>query len=411
MTENPSPASSEKAAIIAAAALIAGNLVGAGILGLPINTGLAGLSPSILAMLAGGALMYLTATILGDLAINSRSETFDYPSLYEAFLGKIGKWIAIAANMIILYGLLTAYFTGGSKIVANLGGWESQPTLVMLLFSIPLIVLTCVNLSLIEKLNTLLVLLMMGAFAVLVLMGAGQIQVSRMGYADWAFLPATLPIIVTAFHFHNIIPTVSASLNWERSHFRRAVVWGMIIAFTMNGLWVLVGIGVLPLTGANSILASFETNTPATVPMAIQIQSSLFTLCASFFALAAICTSFLANGLGLQSFIRDLLTNTFQIQSRPLAIIATFTPPLLIAVVYPDIFLKALDIVGGVGIVVLFGVLPTLMILMDRTRSLGLRLLCLAGLLFALGILGVEIMQESGWLALRPEVEYHKSGL
>ncbi len=222
MTENPSPASSEKAAIIAAAALIAGNLVGAGILGLPINTGLAGLSPSILAMLAGGALMYLTATILGDLAINSRSETFDYPSLYEAFLGKIGKWIAIAANMIILYGLLTAYFTGGSKIVANLGGWESQPTLVMLLFSIPLIVLTCVNLSLIEKLNTLLVLLMMGAFAVLVLMGAGQIQVSRMGYADWAFLPATLPIIVTAFHFHNIIPTVSASLNWERSHFRRA---------------------------------------------------------------------------------------------------------------------------------------------------------------------------------------------
>lgn len=411
MTENSAPASSEKAAIIAAAALIAGNLVGAGILGLPINTGLAGLWPSLLAMLAGGALMYLTAIILGDQAINSRRETFDYPSLYEAFLGKTGKWIAIAANMIILYGLLTAYFTGGSKIVASLGGWESQPTLVLLLFSIPLIVLTCINLSFIEKLNTLLVLLMIGSFAVLVFMGAGQIQVSRMGYMDWAFLPATLPIIVTAFHFHNIIPTVSAGLNWDRSRFRRAVAWGMIIAFTMNGLWVLVGIGVLPLLGENSILASFETNTPATVPMAIQIQSSLFTLCASFFALAAICTSFLANGLGLQSFIRDLLANTFRIESRPLAIIATFAPPLLIALVYPDIFLKALDIVGGVGIVVLFGVLPTLMILMDRTRSLGLRLLCLAGLLFALGILGVEILQEGGWLALRPEIEYYKSGL
>lgn len=411
MTQNSSPATSEKAAIIAAAALIAGNLVGAGILGLPINTGLAGLLPSLLAMLAGGALMYLTAIILGDQAINSRSETFDYPSLYEAFLGKIGKWIAITANMIILYGLLTAYFTGGSKIIASLGGWESQPTLVMLLFSIPLIVLTCVNLSFIEKLNTLLVLLMIGSFAVLVFMGGGQIQVSRMGYIDWAFLPATLPIIITAFHFHNIIPTVSASLNWDRSRFRRAVVWGMVIAFTMNGLWVLVGIGVLPLTGENSILASFETNTPATVPMAIQIQSSLFTLCASFFALTAICTSFLANGLGLQSFTRDLLANTFQIESRSLTIIATFAPPLLTALVYPDIFLKALDIVGGVGIVVLFGMLPTLMILMDRTRSLGLRLLCLAGLLFALGILGVEIMQESGWLVLRPDVEYHKSGL
>jgi tyrosine-specific transport protein len=76
-----------------------------------------------------------------------------------------------------------------------------------------------------------------------------------------------------------------------------------------------------------------------------------------------------------------------------------------------DIFLKALDIVGGVGIVVLFGVLPTRMILMDRSRSWGRRRLCLAGGLLALGILGVDIMQESGGLTLRPEVEYYKSGL
>ena len=51
-------------------------------------------------------------------AAESRSETFDYPSLYEN-LGKAGKWVAIAANLIILYGLLTAYFTGGAAIAAS----------------------------------------------------------------------------------------------------------------------------------------------------------------------------------------------------------------------------------------------------------------------------------------------------
>jgi tyrosine-specific transport protein len=85
----------------------------------------------------------------------------------------------------------------------------------------------------------------------------------------------------------------------------------------------------------------------------------------------------------------------------------TFAPPLLIALVYPDIFLVALDVVGGVGIVVLFGILPTLIVLRDRARSGWLRGFCLLGLLFALSILGLEIMQETGLLALQPHIEYH----
>ncbi len=395
------------AATIAAAALIAGNLVGAGILGLPINTGLAGLWPSILAMVCGAALMYLTAVILGDQAAKSRSETFDYPSLYETFLGPVGKWAAIAANMIILYGLLTAYFTGGAKIVASLVGMEDQQTLITLLFAAPLIVLTCINLSLIQRLNTLLVLILAGSFTALVTMGVGHVQPQRMNYMDWAFVPATLPIIVTAFHFHNIIPTVSADLKWDMAVFRKAVLCGMLLAFVMNGLWVLVGIGVIPLSGENSILEAWETNTPATVPMSAFIPGMTFTFFASFFSLVAICTSFLANGLGLLSFNRDLLVNTFRLNNRLLVIALTFLPPLLTGLVYPDIFLKALDIVGGVGIVVLFGILPTLIVVMDRRRPALLRLACLAGLLFAVSILGLELLQEAGMLQLSPWVEYH----
>ncbi len=392
---------------VTAAALIAGNLVGAGILGLPINTGLAGLGPSLLAMTAGGAMMYLTAVILGDQAARSRSETFDYPSLYETVLGSVGKWAAIGANMIILYGLLTAYFTGGAKIVASLVGLEDQQTIVTLFFAVPLIFLTCINLSLIQRLNTMLVLILAGTFVFLVFLGGGHVQPERMRYADWAFLPATLPIIVTAFHFHNIIPTVSADLKWDMTIFRRAVLLGMFLAFVMNALWVMVGIGVIPLSGENSILSSWKTNTPATVPMGEIIQSATFTFFASFFALVAICTSFLANGLGLLSFIRDLMVNTFRVNSRPLVIALTFLPPLLTGLVYPDIFLKALDIVGGVGIVVLFGILPTLIVLMDKNRGPVLRMVCLAGLLFAVAILGLEVLKEMGVLHISPWVEYH----
>jgi hypothetical protein len=46
-----------------------------------------------------------------------------------------------------------------------------------------------------------------------------------------------------------------------------------------------------------------------------------------------------------------------------------------------ELFLKALDVVGGVGIVVLFGLLPTLIVLMNRNRSRALRIVCVIGLL------------------------------
>lgn len=222
------------AATVGAAGLVAGNLVGAGILGLPINTGLSGLWPSLLAMVAGGAMMYLTAIILGDQTALSRSETFDYPSLYQAYLGRVGKWAAIVANMIILYGLLTAYFAGGSKILASLAGLQDQQELALLCMAAPLILLTCINLSLIQRINTLLVILLAAAFTMLILMSAGHMDMQRTTYSDWSFVPATLPIIVTAFHFHNIIPTISADLKWDMRIFRRAVLLGMLLAFIMN---------------------------------------------------------------------------------------------------------------------------------------------------------------------------------
>ena len=92
------------------------------------------------------------------------------------------------------------------------------------------------------------------------------------------------------------------------------------------------------------------------------------------------------------------------VKSRAAVVAGTFLPPLLVAVVYPNIFLKALDVVGGVGIVVLFGLLPALMAFMGWKSPIR-RLSCLAVIVFSLFVLGMEIMQEAGLLSLHPDVE------
>ena len=141
--------------IISISCLIAGNLIGAGILALPINTGLVGLIPSLFVMVVFGCAMFFSAVILGKEAVETRQENFNYPSLYERYLGVTGKWIASLTNLLILYGLLTAYITGGSTIMTSLLGYKTSPWWLMLIFAAVLSVITAADLSIVKKYNVL----------------------------------------------------------------------------------------------------------------------------------------------------------------------------------------------------------------------------------------------------------------
>jgi len=391
--------------IISISCLIAGNLIGAGILALPINTGLAGLIPSLFVMIVFGGAMFFSAVVLGKEAVETRQENFNYPSLYERYLGVTGKWIASLANLLILYGLLTAYITGGSTIIASLLGYNASPWWLMLIFAGALSAITATDLSIVKKYNVLLIVAMITAFVILCFMGSESIHVCRLTRSDWLFLPAAVPIVLTAFHFHNIIPTICRDMDWNLSLIWKAMLLGMSIGFILNAVWITIGIGVLPLEGDNSLLAAFTGNQPATVPMSAILHSSAFTFCAAMFSLIAITTSYMANGIGLMDFMRDIGENNFRIKSRIFVIAGTFLPPLLISLIWPDIFLKALNIVGGVGIVILFGILPGILA-WRKSESRNMKILSgIMLLLFCFGLL-FEIGQEFGLLHIQPDMEY-----
>lgn len=389
-------------AILATAGLVTGNLIGAGILALPINLGLAGMWPSLVAMVFYGGLMFFSAMILAREASAQRDVNFDYPSLYGRFLGPVGKWIATATNMLILYGLLTAYITGGSKIISSLFGLQEYAGVVLIVFAVLLTCLAALDLKAIQRYNIVLMVLMLGSFVVLLIFGESKAEPARMAYSDWEFLPAALPIIVTAFHFHNIIPTICGNLKWNARAIGIAILAGMIIAFIMNAAWVQVGICCLPLTGENSIFASYANNVPATVPMNIILGSKLFIICATLFSMLAIITSYLANGVGLQSFIRDLLSNTFKVTRRSAVLAVTFAPPIAISIIWPDIFLRAIGVVGGIGIVTLFGILPALVAILKKGNPRWLKGLAVLFLILSAIALTVETTQEFGITNLHP---------
>ncbi len=397
------------AGVLTMSCMVTGNLIGAGILALPVKTGLAGFFPALGGILAIWALMTATALILAKQKSLTQSSA-DLPTFYGHTLGAAGKWVATCANLLILYGLLVAYASGAASVLHGLAGSALSLHLAMLLFFAPATAVTLFGLRTVAKGNNLLMLLMWGAFIIMVGLCFPQVALDRLKPMDWGFLPATLPVMVTAFHFHNIIPSICREMRHDQLAIRRAILLGAGAGLAMNLLWVLAVAGTLPMAGPDdavlpgTLIHAFENTLPATLPLQDVLRSGVFTTSAAVFALVAICTSFLANGSALLSFMGDLVGPS----RRTLAACLAFLPPLLVALVNPNIFLVAIDLVGGVGIGVLFGILPG--ILLYRQSKGWLRGVAAGITLCFAFVLLMELGQQFGLLHLHPWVEHWTPG-
>ncbi|MBU2548253.1 MAG: tryptophan/tyrosine permease [Proteobacteria bacterium] len=401
-----------KAPVLTVAILITGNLVGAGILGLPINTGLAGYVPSLIVMVLVWGLMLGSAVVISDQVLASGEENFDLPSLFGRTLGPAGQWLAVLANLLILYGLLVAYLSGGTSILVNLFNLTGPAWVVTLLFFAFSTIMTLFGVVIVRKGNAVLMVVMWLAFLGLVALALPEMKPGRLVFTDLVFIPSALPIMLCAFHFHNIIPTACHSLDLDRKAILKALLVGTLIGLGMNALWNLTVMGALPVSDSSqsNILCAFQGGVPATVPLAAIVGSKLFTTFGLAFAILAITTSYLANGTALLSFCRDMSQSLLGTRNAVLVAALAFGPPLAVTLFYPNLFLRALDMVGGVGISLLFGILPGVLLIRQarshRARALGLvMVVCFAG------ILVFELGQEFGLLRIDPDLELWKAGL
>jgi tyrosine-specific transport protein len=386
--------------------LVVGGLVGAGVLALPVNTGLAGFIPAIIGLLAFGLAMFFTAAVLAKESMLERKDAFNYPSLYQKYFGIKGKWAAVIANMFLLYGLLIAYITGGSEIISDVLNIPlAYHKWVVLLFSIVLIFIIMKGIQIVIKFNTVFTLIMFSCFIIIVSMGATRVKAGNLIHRDWHFLPCTVPIIVAAFNFHNLIPTICKTLNYSSRVVIRAIFLGMCMGFILYIAWLIVGVGALPITnGDTSLIYAFEHNLPATIPLSHMISTPVFLSFAMLFSMVALTASCIANSTGLLAFVEDLMVNSFKMPNKALHGAIAFLPPVIISLIYPDIFLHALNMAAGFGIVMLFGIMPGIIAIskaMPRRRLIPLIVFCL----FA-GAFLFEVLQETGMLRIKPDVEY-----
>ncbi|NGX39166.1 MAG: Tyrosine-specific transport protein [Chlamydiae bacterium] len=361
-----------KGSVFGGILLLAGSCIGAGMLGLPIATGLSGFYPSLIAFFSIWAFMTLTGLLLVE-SNSWYARKVNYITMVERTLGRPGKVACWVLYLFLFYSILLAYIAGIGSLCStffleyfhmDFPDWGGSLFFVLLFGWVVYLGTRPVDLW-----NRVLMVGKIATFVALVFLGARYIQPKLLTRSAPDYVLFSLPILVISFGFHNMIPSLVDYLGGSIKRVRFAVIFGGLFALVIYLIWQILILGIVPFQGKSGILESYKEGAEASQAMLGVLGASWVSYLTATIAFFAILTSFLAQALSLSHFWADGLKVKLKGKEEGWLVVLTLLPPLLIAFLFPDVFLKALNFAGGICAVTLFGILPVLMVWKGRYKK------------------------------------------
>lgn len=346
--------------------LIAGSCIGAGMLALPIATGLAGFIPSVFSFLIAWGFMTLTGLLLVE--VNSTfKERVNIGSMAERAMGPAGRILSWVLYLFLFYSLLVAYISGSGSLA--LTSLSIPKWLGSSLFTLGFGILAYQGTRTVDYWNRMFMFGKIATYIGMIILGFQYIQPQLLERSEPLYALFSLPVLVIAFGYHNMIPTLMNYMNQDARKVRQTILGGSIFALIVYLIWDIVVLGIVPVNGQWGIIESLKQGRQASDSVAGILGLSWVSTFAEGLALFALLSSFLAQTLALIHFLADALkVKREKHETIPLCLLA-LVPPLLFGMVYPDIFIHALNFAGGICAVTLFGILPVIMAWKARYRD------------------------------------------
>lgn len=350
--------------------LIAGSCVGAGMLALPILTGIAGFLPAVLMFVIAWLFMTFTGLLLVEVNGWFGPKTH-YISMTQRFLGKFGKITSWVLYLFLFYALLVAYVSGSGGLVSSALGSSFPDWIGSLFFVILFGFVVYMGTKKVDLWNRYLMAGKILCYIGLVFLGFKFVNPHLLMRTNAPYAIIALPLLVTSFGFHNMIPSITTYMNGDLRKVRQTIWGGSTFALIIYLIWEVVVLGIVPLEGAGGIIDSLKQDKEASQAIAGILGVSWVSSFAQGLAFFAILTSFLAQSLSLVHFLAD----GFKVKSEgtkenPWLCLATLAPPLVLSIIYPELFFKALSFAGGFCAVILFGIFPVWMAWKGRKQNL-----------------------------------------
>jgi len=386
--------------ILSGTFLISGTMIGAGMLGLPLVTGVTGFVPGILVTLLVWGFMYATGLLFLEVTL-WMPDGSNVLSIAGRFFGKSGRLFSGGMFIFLYYCLMIAYFAAGAPLLADafrvigisFSGWEA-----FLVFGLIFGAIVAIGPKSIDRVNIIMSVAMIGSWLVLIGSGGSEVKTERLIYTHWPSMVFAMPVLFSAFGFHNVIPSLCSYLKRDRRALRISIFWGSVLPLIVYLVWQWLIIGAIP---QDIISKTLKAGTPVTNAFQYVTGEAYFIAIGRFFAFFAIVTSI----LGVAFSMVDFLGDGFRIRHRKgwkrigLTVL-TFTPPFILAMLNPDIFSTALGIAGGFGEAFLNGLLPVGLLwagkyfwkLKSDLKVLGNRWLLSVLIVYSLFVMALEVV-------------------
>ncbi|MDN3508714.1 MAG: aromatic amino acid transport family protein [Candidatus Neptunochlamydia sp.] len=346
--------------------LITGSCIGAGMLGLPILTGIPGFFPSSVMFFIAWFFMLTTAILMVEI-MGWFNRPVNLISMVEYTLGPIGKVLCWFLYLFLFYALLVAYIsTSGNHaglFIENtfhlpLPNWAGSFFFVVLFGW-----LVYFGTKPVDHVNRYLIYGKMISFVLLVILGIQHIVPRFLLHWEPKHALFTFSILIISFGFHNMVPVLMEYMKGDRKRVRQSIYAGSFLTVAIYIIWEVVTLGVLPI---GDIMHSYKINVDAAQALRIYLGSSLIGYSAQSLAFFSILTSFLAQSLSLTNFLNDGFKIKHKERKNIGMCLLALIPPLAFSILFPDLFFQALNFAGGICAVVLFGIFPALMTWIGR---------------------------------------------
>jgi tyrosine-specific transport protein len=351
--------------------LIAGTSIGAGMLALPVLTSKAGFIPSTLLFIAVWLFALFTALLVLEVNLWFKGDV-NLITMAKATLGKYGEWVTWISFLLLLYSLTAAYLTGSATTitceVVSLFGIHIptylEPLPLIIIFSFFIYFGT----RSLDFFNRICMVILVISYFGLITAVAPHTDLGLIKESDFSYIFISIPVVITSFGFHVVIPVLSTYLKQDVKALKKAICIGSFIPLIVYIIWEFMILSVIPKEGQFGLKTICEEGSMVAASLANRFDNQLITTFASLFSFFAIITSFLGVSLSLANFLKDGFKIKENKKGNLLVILLTFVPPLLFQMFYPRGFILAL-MWAGVIVAVLHGILPAVMVHVGRKQK------------------------------------------
>ncbi len=343
-----------KSRMLGAALLIASTTVGAGMIALPSFTGPGGFIPSVLTLVLCWAYMFLTGLFVVQACLWLKTDSFHLARVAYEYTGKSGKAICTILFLFLYLTLLTSYFSGLSPYLSSQG---SHGYLSIFLFSFVLLMIY-MGTKAVDQVNRLLIFAMGGAFGVFLWQGLTTVKGSYLWATNFSFIFNPLPIMIGAFGYHNLIPSLVVYLKKDKGDLWGALLLGTLIPLMVYLLWLFITMGSIE--GERWLDLPSDHGIPVLQVAEKMGWQGTFLVALRGFCFLGIFTSLMGVALSMVDFIGDLKIPFPFGRSRFFISFLTLSLPFLLSFHEGSSFVRYFGIASGFGETLLNSFFPIL---------------------------------------------------